>query len=297
MIINFKVMNNNKIEKMTCERAREFSLYNLLSSIGYSPTKENEKEAWFLSPLREEKSASFKISKKLNRWYDHGLGLGGNTLDFVINYKKCNVTEALEFLSGNSISFSFHKAEPNNNITPILENKIVIKKVKELKNSALLSYAKNRRIEPEILKQFCSEIHYEFKGKLYFSIGLKNISDGWELRNKYLKCSSSPKNYSHFNNGKDNLKIVEGLFDFLSLISLFPETLNDSDFIVLNSLAFKSRVVKLFPNYKSIDLYLDSGKGGREATVSLIAGEIKCQDFSSIYKDFDDLNAFHQGSF
>jgi len=29
---------------------------------------------WYLSPLREEKEASFKVNRKKNVWYDHGIG-------------------------------------------------------------------------------------------------------------------------------------------------------------------------------------------------------------------------------
>jgi len=34
--------------------------------LGHFPTRETDKEAWFLSPFRSENQASFKVCKKLN---------------------------------------------------------------------------------------------------------------------------------------------------------------------------------------------------------------------------------------
>jgi hypothetical protein len=283
-------------QKMTCEKARDVSIFDLLIAMGFEAKKNTEKEAWFLSPFREESDASFKVSKDLNRWYDHGAGLGGNTLDFVIGHNKCNVKEALQFLGGNSNSFSFQKHSSQNSVAESLDHKILIEKVGELKNTALVSYVEQRNIDIKTARLFCKEVHYQFNGKTYFSIGLKNISGGWELRNKYFKNSSSPKDYTYFKNGKQTLKVVEGMFDFLSLITIFPESLKNSDFVILNSIAFKNNVVMLFPDYTSIELYLDSGNSGREATDFLMAESSNCIDRSDFYKTYEDLNEWHQNN-
>ena len=69
---------------MNIAEAREIPLEIILNKFGCEPTKNNETEAWFKSPFRNEKTASFKINRKMNRWFDHGEQIGGNVIDFVV---------------------------------------------------------------------------------------------------------------------------------------------------------------------------------------------------------------------
>ncbi|MCB7482073.1 hypothetical protein [Christiangramia sediminis] len=112
------------LPRLTCERARNLSIVKTLASFGHFPSRIAEKEAWFLSPLRSETQASFKVSLKLNRWYDHGIGTGGNGLDLIVAMKKCSVKQALKFLNKQQHTFSFHQ--------PILKKKL-LRKLKFLK--------------------------------------------------------------------------------------------------------------------------------------------------------------------
>ena len=56
---------------------------------GYEPHKIKGHNYWYLSPLREEKEASFKVNNHLNIWYDHGLGKGGRLVDLAIEMFQC----------------------------------------------------------------------------------------------------------------------------------------------------------------------------------------------------------------
>ena len=76
-------MKKKRTIGLSCERARAFPIEKALAKLGHFPTRSTEKEAWFLSPFRSETQASFKVSKKLNRWYDHGAGKGGNVIDLI----------------------------------------------------------------------------------------------------------------------------------------------------------------------------------------------------------------------
>ncbi len=77
------VMNFSK-QRLSIEEARQTDMVDYLSKLGYEPAKVRGINYWYLSPLREERTPSFKINRKLNRWYDHGLGKGGNIIDFAI---------------------------------------------------------------------------------------------------------------------------------------------------------------------------------------------------------------------
>ena len=78
--------------------ARQLDLVEYLQDLGHHPQKIRGNDYWYLSPLRSEKTASFKVNRKLNLWYDHGLGKGGSLIDFGMLYFNCSVKEFLERL-------------------------------------------------------------------------------------------------------------------------------------------------------------------------------------------------------
>ncbi len=179
--------------KINCETARNFSVEKALEKLGHLPKRTTEKEAWFLSPFRSETQASFKVSKIKNRWYDHGEGIGGNVIDLVCKILKCSIKEALSFLNTNALFFSFQQQQHFSK----KETGIHIIKVQEIAHLALIQYLSSRGISLIIAKMYCKEVWYTYKGAQFFSIGLKNNENGWELRNKIFKNSSSPKSYTY----------------------------------------------------------------------------------------------------
>ena len=273
--------------KLTCEKARSICIVETLAKLGHFPSRKTGKEAWFLSPLRSETQASFKVSLKLNRWYDFGIGEGGNVIDLICKISNCSVAEALQFLSDELPVYSFQGP-----VTDTLEkdsaNTIV--KVKPITRSYLKKYVRSRGISLPVARKYCKEVWYECHGKTYYAIGLQNNENGWELRNLYFKTSSSPKSYTYLHNNKDNLMICEGMFDLLSIAELYPEELKNSDIIVLNSLSFLSQITSKFKNYKSIDLYLDNDAAGKNNTTELLQYYPHIKDQSHRYKNHKDLN-------
>jgi hypothetical protein len=182
-------MKRKRTNSLTCERARAFPIERALAKLGLFSTRTTPKEAWFLSPFRSESQASFKVCKKLNRWYDHGTGKCGNVIDLICEINRSSVKETLLFLAEDEPLFSFHRQPFFDGPTPE-SKKVIITNVKPISHPALLGYIKSRAIDESIAKSYCKEVHYTFKGKPYFAIRLQNGSGAWELRNKYLKnCS------------------------------------------------------------------------------------------------------------
>ncbi len=66
------------------QEVKQLDMVEYLEKLGYQPRKIRNNDFWYLSPLRDEKTASFKVNRKLNAWYDFGLGQGGNIIDFCI---------------------------------------------------------------------------------------------------------------------------------------------------------------------------------------------------------------------
>ncbi|TXE08406.1 DNA primase [Gelidibacter salicanalis] len=274
--------------RLTCERARVFPIEKALAKLGHFPVKTAEKEVWFLSPFRSETQASFKVSKIKNRWYDHGEGVGGNVIDLVCRILKCSVKEALEFLNQDWPSFSFQQPQhliPN-------ETSLTILKVRRIRHPALIQYLNLRGIPLHVANTHCYEVWYSFKNSKFFGIGLLNNKGGWELRNRIFKNSSSPKSYTYLQRNNEKLIVLEGMFDFLSLAVLNEALINNSDILVLNSLAFVKDIDVCVSDYELVHLYLDNDEAGRKMTLYLTNEYNHAIDESSSYKNHNDLNDF-----
>ena len=280
-------------KKLSCEKARDLSIQGVLERSGHFPSRESDKEAWFLSPFRSETQASFKVSKKLNRWYDHGAGIGGNVIDLVCLITKSTVKEALQLVNEGQPFFSFHQQTILNSLTT---EQIQIIEIKELSHIALKDYLTSRKISLNTASKLCKEVHYGFKNRDYFAIGLKNDSGGWELRNKYYKNSSTPKDVTHIKNGNNKLIVTEGMFDMLSLLDENMELEWEYDFLILNSTAFLEKAKKISNGYDTIELYLDNDITGNKMTEILMEHPKNCIDRSYQYKGYKDINEQKMGS-
>jgi len=270
---------------ITCRSARNFCLVKILENLGHFPTRKTEKEAWFLSPFRSETQASFKISLALNRWYDHGMGIGGNTIDLLVLVLNISVKEVLTYLS-NDLAFSFHKPPLQTNKSK--HTKVMDKRI--IHHPALISYLKSRKIPSTIGRQYLNEVVYKQNTKSFFALGLENHLGGWELRNKFQKTCSSPKSYTWLKRERNNLVMVEGMFDLLSLATMNPITVYESDILVLNSVAFVKNIESLLANYKEVRLYLDNDTAGNSATETLMNQHNMAVDYRRDYKGYKDLN-------
>jgi len=281
-------MKRKRTKGLTCERARAFPIERALAKLGHFPTRTNPKEAWFPSPFRPETQASFKVCKKLNRWYDHGAGKGGNVIDLICQITKGTVQEALEFIQKEKTLFSFQQ-QPILRKESCIDDKVLITKVKTLEHPALLAYIKSRVVNIQIAKKYVKEVHYTFKGKPYFAIGLKNGSGGWELRNKYLKSCTAPKDVTHTQNGHKKLTVTEGMFDLLSIIGYIGVLEQETDFLVMNSTVLIQKVMSISKRYTTVELYLDNDPNGRSVTETLMEHR-GAKDMSGIYKGYKDMN-------
>ncbi|NAY91392.1 DNA primase [Muricauda sp. JGD-17] len=282
-------MKEKRTNKLSCERARAFPIERALAKLGHFPTRTNEKEAWFLSPFRSETQASFKVSKKLNRWYDHGEGIGGNVIDLVCQITKSSVREALTLIGQDQTSFSFQQQAIFSNIEDN-ECKITVTEIKTLTHFALKDYLKSRKVSIATASKLVKEVQYDFKDRSYFALGLQNESGGWELRNKYYKNSSSPKDITHIKNGNEKLIVTEGMFDLLSILEDAEKLEYNYDFLVLNSTAFLQKARKIIKEYSYVELYLDNDTNGNRTTRKMMEYSINCIDKSTIYKGFKDMN-------
>jgi hypothetical protein len=289
---------------MNCEEANQIDMVDYLSSLGFQPTKTRGNNYWYLSPIRDEKTASFKILRSKNVWYDHGIGTGGGLVDFVKEFYHCGVSEALQKILSfhppinfnNSIDKpTFHLHENsliNYNDASQTTMKILAAKQPVL-DQCLCLYLKQRRIEKSIADKYSYEVEFTNgeKEKIFKAIGFKNNAGGFELRNEYFKGSSSPKYISYLNNKAENMTVFEGFFDFMSYQSLHEnqEQLL-TNFLVLNSTSFFERSLLLMEKHETIQLYLDNDLTGKRWTDLALKRSPKFKDESALYKGYKDIN-------
>ena len=271
----------------SCEEAKNIDMVSYLSSLGYEPAKVQNIDYWYLSPLRNEKTPSFKVNRKLNRWYDHGTGKGGNLIDFAILYNNCTVGEFLNTLGSNFDIHEVHSKQEHQSE----DYRIKITKIGSLQSFALQHYLYQRRIPLEVARQFCNEVNFQFLDRKYFAIGFKNNSGGYELRSLLFKGSSSPKDVTIINKRNPEISVFEGFFDFLSFISINQDTeLLRTDFLVLNSISFFERALQFLKPYRVINLYLDRDRTGQNCTRKALSLGEKYKDKSELYNHYKDLN-------
>jgi hypothetical protein len=290
--------------KILCQQANQIDLVDYLEKLGYRPQKIRNSDYWYLSPLRQEKTPSFKVNRFKNVWYDHAIGKGGTLVDFGKLYYQCTVKDLLSKLENEKgISVSFHplktsiageKKELSNQ-----SGKITIVSSAEINNQTLRNYLQSRQIPLDIANQFCKEVRFELYGKKHLAIGFQNPGGGYELRNHYFKGSSTPKEPRLLNqNGEKELAVFEGFFSFLSFQTLLQGREKSSielpklhtDSLVLNSLSFFEKSRELMEKYSTVHLFLDHDKMGQQRTQQALKWSNKYQDQSKYYQRFKDLN-------
>jgi len=273
---------------MNCEQLNRISLEEVLLSLGHLPTKQNEKEAWYLNPFASESQPSFKINKSLNYWYLFSEGIGGNNVRLLKKYMNKNTSEILAWAEDQNFS-SFQKQNISNQSFENPEKKYKILDEKEVGHPALLEYLESRKVENQ--SEFLKEIHYKMNNKNYFGIGFKNDSEGYEIRSKYSKICLGKKDISTLKNDSKSLRIFEGFFDFLSFKNVEKSLeKKPADYIILNSVAMISNIKKSLDEYENIELYFDNDVSGNRA-VEMIKNECEnAEDCRVLYSNFKDLN-------
>ena len=276
---------------MNCKQFNSISLEEVLVSLGYLPTKQNEKEAWFLNPFSTENHASFKLDKRNNVWYLHSEGIGGNNIDFMMKYLKASVKEVLEWAEKQNFS-SFQSQKDYHSKSSSLNYHIT--EIKELQNENLKIYLQQRGLSPTVYS-LVKEVHFAIGEKKLYAIGFENLSGGWELRNQFYKGSLLKKDISvvNLNNNLEknkNVVVFEGFMDALSFVEMKPFFIGD--LLVMNSISLLNRTKEHLKIYSEIHLFLDNDKAGETCKNEILKSFPEAKNHSEIYALHKDLNDY-----
>ncbi len=295
------------MKKLMSGEAKQIDLVDYLSALGHRPQKVRNSDYWYLSPLRNEKTPSFKVNRTRNVWYDHGIGKGGNLIDFGILYFNCTISDLLQHLSqyqNTPISF-FHQHSPAHHLPASApsfadekketssEGKIIVLEARPLAEISLLKYLEKRQIPLTIAEKFCKEIDFLLYGKIRTVIGFQNNAGGYELRSADFKGSSSPKEVTFFDYNKEQLNVFEGFFNFLTHQAMNKENILPlTNFLVLNSLSFFQKQRERMEQHGQIHLFLDRDSAGIKFTQQALQWSKKYIDQSHVYEKYEDLNEY-----
>ena len=269
---------------MNCNEAKRIDIISFLAKNGINPDYNQGVNYWYKSPLRNENNPSFKVNSYKNLWFDFGIGDGGDIIKLTSLLFKTDSSAALKILSANH--YSSHQKDLNN-----VDSKVLITNVKEISNIQLINYLESRKLNLKLAKEYCKEVSFILNDKNFYALGFQNDSKGYELRCKYFKGSSSPKDVTLIKNNADKLLLFEGFIDFLSWFSCKQFFTGNHDYLILNTLSFLNKSKALIKEYNEVLLFLDNDEAGNKATAELIgAGLSTCIDMSKGYSEFKDLN-------
>ena len=282
---------------MNIDQIKQIKLQDFLATMGCKPVKQYGVNLMYLSPLRTEKHASFKINTELNLWYDFGIGKGGNIIDLAeLLYNSSDVSYLIHQIERNAlgcVSVSLPTVKPN---AP--QNSFENLQVLSITHPALINYLEERCIGIEIARTVCKELHFDTRGKHYFGIGFPNIAGGYEIRNPFFKGGITPKDISLFHNeeSKQSCFVFEGFIDFLSFMMLRRKEndgLKRQDYLVLNSVSNIHKALEPLSNYENVQCFLDTDEAGKNAYLQLSKELGKpVTDASTLYNGYKDLNEY-----
>jgi hypothetical protein len=281
-------------DEFSLEKIKAIDLVDYLASLGFQPEKpsRNGIDFYYRSPIRNESNPSFHVNRKKNIWFDHGQPKGGNLVDFGITYFNCTVREFMDKFSGD---FSFHQqiSSPPFDKGPIAEteSKIMILNDMPLSSYPLKHYLHDRHITVATAGQYCREVNYQIDGRTYYGIGFKNDAGGYEIRNAYMKQSSSPKDITSLVKGAAEVHVFEGFMDFLSYQTMHQNGPGlSADFIILNGVAFFEKARPVMEQHQVIRLWLDRDTTGTAYTKYALSLKKGYTDESGLYSQHKDLN-------
>ena len=271
---------------MEIQNIKQISITDYLQQQGYAPARVQGIHYWYYSPLRNERTPSFKVNTERNQWYDFGSGEHGDIIDLVCALHRCTTSEAIRLLSG--AKQVAHQEFSFGGKRKFSERKLEILSAQPLSNPYLLRYLAARAIPLPVASAYCSEVLFQNMKRTYYAIGFANDAGGWEIRSPYFKGCIAPKAITTISKGTDVLQIFEGFMDFLSWQTLNPSSACDT--IVLNSLALLPRIQEKLKSYKQVESFLDNDEAGRKSFEFLKQFYPSVIDGSVRYQTHKDLN-------
>lgn len=281
--------------------------------MGQEPNQSTQTKIKYHSPYRNEKTPSFFVFTKTNRWWDFGAKEGGDVVDLVKKYldsqkASCEVSDALRWTK-NMVSFI--------GISPVAvydsyaeksradEKTLELKHTGPIKEKGLILYGKKRGITQSVLKQYFEQVHIFNKNtcKTFITLGMRNESNGYDLRNPIFKGCIGTKDITFIRGTiikPSAIHVFEGAFDFVTLIEQRKGKPLENDAIILHSLNCMDKGSAFIRNYGYSKCYswMDNDTAGLIAVKSWddfckLEENLQHVPMNAKYAPHNDVNAAH----
>jgi len=238
--------------------------------------------------LREEKrsSCSAVFMDGCWKWRDFGSDeLRGTVIHLYsyLKYGECSfswdiVREMAEKYLNSSLSFAGSPSPLPVNSQESVSRQERVRVIAVLDDflNAQKEYLKNRGVYSLPLDSPVYPVLYEYRGRRWYGIGMRTISDSWVIRQtlkrenfaRYLFSGKADISYWKGQNKK--LVVVEGMFDALSL-RILRKNKGIDNIVILNSVALYHRFLFWIQGryFEKVVLALDNDEAGRGTALKL----------------------------
>lgn len=296
---------------MTIDQAKAVAIVEILARLGIHPQRRTADKALYLSPVRDERTPSFWVDTKRNRWHDYGDGRGGDAVDLASAYLQftCEahtVSDALRWIGNMGVTpyamILIYRPDEHQHHD---DASLILKSKRPIQHVGLMHYLDKRGIPLPIARRHLKElrIHNTGTNKYFTALGFPNEEGGFELRNPFFKGCLRPKAIS-FVRGKtpkpEGIHLFEGFMDYLSVIGQLRGNGLADDAIILNSLSCLKQAIPYIQNYGYRVAYswMDNDEAGAKAT-NIIAEfcqtqiDLRHTPMNKVYDPHKDVNAWH----
>lgn len=313
---------------MKIEQAKaSITMPDLLARLGFQGEERNG-ELWYHSPLRDERTASFKLTRDGRAWYDHGIGEGGDVVTFAKRYWECDTSQALRHLCDlypGSLFDTPPTVEPRKKTgnaaeapggLPLFAERVRESREDErtaiethpITSKGLYWYLHHRGIDPALAKRYLKEMRWRAGDKAFYTLAFASDEGGYELRNGVgintggpgFKGAHGTKAITTLHADKatpgGSVSVFEGFFDFLTALAYYGKSEPITPVIVMNSAAMIEPTVAAIQRLQAgrVHLYLDRDKTGQDAAQAIRAAlsGLTVEDHSHLYADYADFNDY-----
>lgn len=287
---------------MNIQQAKTIPIEHIIERLWCKRTKQANGAIWYLSPFRQERTASFKVNTQLNTRYDFGLADGGDGIKFIQDLKHTSVRWALDILdSGSFTSLANTQQQAEIHISSTPKRSLELLSTQAIQYFPLKSYLEERRIAPEIYRKYLVQVHYSaWTGKRFIALGFQNDAGDYEVRNKHFKgLVGTKKSITSIGlSDYDSVYVFEGFFDFLAFATRNRQKETASGYLILNGISAVWEAIKTLNahNISTVSLMMDNDAAWQKATRDfqehLNAKRVK--DESKQYANFSDYSAMRE---
>ncbi|MCE6993122.1 hypothetical protein [Dyadobacter sp. CY323] len=244
---------------MNIKDAKSIPLDEFLENLGQVCVKESYGRKWYKAPWREEKTASFVLTRDKQAWFDHAIGAGGNIIDLALKYANLDgIPEALKFIentvgSGYTIPTIRQELKPVEPELPyydlISANDFNIYSGRSLSKNA--QYLTSRGIDPKAVAPYLKDVKFTGRAdrkKSYSGFGMQNNSGGFEVRRAgdWAKTSVGHKDVSVFLADRDFAPwhTFYSMIDFCTFLTIDKPPIGTYNYLIVNGDAMIGRAAE-----------------------------------------------------